>query len=69
LNEIWGGRAAMSDSRRRCRWVMAYHCEQYPEDFANTLDVILWQIDKKRVPFELQKFPDIPSGYGTIHGR
>jgi hypothetical protein len=45
---------------------MPHHREQYPEDFANTLDVILWQIDKKCVSFELQKLPDIPGGYGAI---
>ena len=49
--------------------MIPHHREQYPEDFANTLDVILWQIDKKGVPFELQKFPDIPGGYGAIYGR
>ena len=59
----------MSDSLRRCLRVMPYHGEQYPENFVHTLDVILWQIDKKGVPFELQKLPDIPGGYGAIYGR
>jgi len=48
---------------------MAYHREQYPEDFANTHDVILWQIDKKCILFEFQKLPDISGGYGAIYGR
>src|SRR5215471_7964446 len=59
----------ISDSRRRCPWVMAHHREQYPENFACTLDVILWQIDTKRVPFELHKLPDVPGGDGAIDGR
>src|SRR5262252_7155633 len=61
--------AEMSDSRRQCPWVMAHHREQYPENFAYPLDVILWQIDTKRVPFELQKLPDVPGGDGAIDGR
>ena len=48
---------------------MPHHSEQYPEDFANTLDVILWQIDKQRVLLEFQKLPDIAGGYGAIYGR
>jgi hypothetical protein len=31
--------------------------------------VILWQIDKQRVPFELQKFSRHSCGDGAIYGR
>ena len=58
----------ISDGRRRCPWVMAHHREQYPENFAHTFDVILWQIDTKRVPFELQKLPDVSGGDSAIYG-
>src|SRR5262249_55761044 len=59
---------ALSDSLRRCPWVVADHAEQYTEDFAHPFDVILWQIDTQRAACELQKFPDIPGGDGAIHG-
>jgi hypothetical protein len=49
LNVVWGRRAAMSDRLPRCPRVIPHHREQDAEDFANTLDVILWQIDKKGI--------------------
>src|SRR5215471_2082501 len=60
---------ALSDGLRCCTWVVANHGEQYAEDFAHPFNVILWQIDTQRAACELQKFPNIPGGYGAIHSR
>jgi len=60
LNVIWDGGAAMSNSLCQDTWVIPHHREQYPEDFANTLDVILWQIDKTVFPSSFKNFQTFP---------